>query len=125
MTKARKMLGGIVRLMLIVGALYAALSGIPDAFESYIGEVEVQRAESPEQVRLLFKGSNLYRPNSIYLNGKRIKGVSVERLAYDQCFVELDRSEFQAGQWYRMELGFHKWGIINLLSSPLWMEWTD
>lgn len=125
MTRIRRLFGsGIVRFVLIAGILAFTLSGIPKAFEVYLVEVVVEEAESPDQVRLSAKGANMYRVNSIYLNGNRIKGADVQRLTYDQCYAILDRSLFKEGQWYRIELGFHKWGVINLLSSPVWLEWT-
>lgn len=114
---------GVVCLIVMTVILFYTLSGIPDAYDIYLQEVIVQDAETPDQVMLLAKGANMYRPNSFYLDGKRIEDAVVEKSTYEQCLITVDRTLFQEGKWHRMELGFSKWNILNLLSSPIWIEW--
>lgn len=115
---------GIISLIVMSVILIYTLSGISDAFDVYLEEIIVQESESSDQVILLAKGANMYRPNSLYVDGKRIKDAIVEKSTYEQCFITVDRSLFQQNKWHRIELGFSKWNIIHLLSSPVWLEWV-
>jgi len=117
------MKSGIICLVILLFILVYTLSGIPDAYNIYLEEVIVQKTESSDQVVLLARGANMYRPNSFYLDGKRIQNAIVEKSTYEQCLITVDKSLFQTGKWYRIELGFSKWNLINLLSSPVWIEW--
>ena len=114
----------IVRLLIMSTILFFTLSGIPDAYQIYLQEIIVQEAKSSDQVRLLARGGNMYRPNSFYVDGKRIEDAIVEKSTYEQCFILVDKDVFEEGKWHRMEVGFSKWGLINLLSSPIWLEWV-
>ncbi|MGN0996522.1 MAG: hypothetical protein ACI4PG_06415 [Candidatus Ventricola sp.] len=112
-------------ILAVVLALFLR-DGIQNNYFIPFVEAEIQQAESPEQVVLLAKGGNMLRVNSFYLDGKRVKDCTVEKVTYDQCRVTVDRSAFEHGEgWYELNVGYSIYGLINLTSTPVWIEWKE
>lgn len=100
--------------------------GAQDAYFIPFIEAEIQQAESPDQVVIIAKGGNMLRVNSFYLGGKLVDNCTVEKVTYDRCRVTVDRKVFDRGAtWYELRVGYSKWGLINLTSMPVWIEWTE
>jgi len=110
--------------ILIVMLTFLLAKGVESAYT--IPFMEAQIAEGTMgRIELTAMGGNLLRVNSFYIDGKRVEDCTVEKMTYDQCRVLLDPSAFNKGNtWYELRLGYNKWGFINLLSSPVWIEWT-
>ena len=110
--------------VLVVMLAFLLAKGVESAYT--IPFMEAQIAEGTMgRIELTAMGGNLLRVNSFYIDGKRVEDCTVEKMTYDQCRVLLDPSAFNKGNtWYELRLGYNKWGFINLLSSPVWIEWT-
>lgn len=111
-------------IVLAVMLTFLLVKGVESAYT--IPFMEAQIAEGTMgRIELTATGGNLLRVNSFYIDGKRVEDCTVEKMTYDQCRVLLDPSAFNKGNtWYELRLGYNKWGFINLLSSPVWIEWT-
>ena len=111
-------------IVLVVMLAFLLAKGVESAYT--IPFMEAQIAEGTMgRIELTAMGGNLLRVNSFYIDGKRVEDCTVEKMTYDQCRVLLDPSAFNKGNtWYELRLGYNKWGFINLLSSPVWIEWT-
>ena len=111
-------------IVLVVMLTFLLVKGVESAYT--IPFMEAQIAEGTMgRIELTAMGGNLLRVNSFYIDGKRVEDCTVEKMTYDQCRVLLDPSAFNKGNtWYELRLGSNKWGFINLLSSPVWIEWT-
>lgn len=111
-------------IVLVVMLTFLLVKGVESAYT--IPFMEAQIAEGTMgRIELTAMGGNLLRVNSFYIDGKRVEDCTVEKMTYDQCRVLLDPSAFNKGNtWYELRLGYNKWGFINLLSSPVWIEWT-
>ena len=49
----------------------------------------------------------------------------MEKMTYEKCRVTFEPAAFSEGNtWYELRVGYHMWGFIDLLSSPIWVEWT-
>ena len=95
-------------------------------YDMVLYEIYCQETDESSEVQLVISGSNLLRANSFYLDGKRIKNCKVSRIAYDECHVLVDRKLLgESGSWHRIELAYSKWGILNLLSEPTWLQWQE
>lgn len=114
----------VIRILIIALLLFFTFRSMSDAYNIYLSDVVVENTSSAQQVCLVARGGNMLRANSFYLDGKRIDDAVFERCTYDFCKVTLDRSYFAPGKWHRMEVGFSCWGVLNFLSSPIWVEWT-
>ena len=112
--------------VIVLLALLAFLlgKGTESAYTIYLAEAEI--APGPMgRIEMIATGSNLLRINSFYVGGERIEDCTVEKMTYDQCRVVFDPAVFSEGNtWYEIRVGYHKWGMIDLLSSPIWVEWT-
>ena len=112
----------VLVLLLVLSLLFFV--GLRDTYGIYLAEVEILEGESPEQVVLLAKGGNMLRVNSFYVDGRRIEDCTVEKMTYDRCRVTLSRSALQGEKdWLELQVGFCKWNLIHLTSSPIWIEW--
>ena len=112
--------------ILVLLAMLAFLmpTGIEAAYTYYFLEAEVIPGAAGE-VTVYAKGGNMLRVNSFYVNGERVEDCEIERMTYDTCKIVVDSSVFAKGNtWYELHVGYHKWGFIDLLSSPVWIEWT-
>lgn len=111
-------------IVLVVMLTFLLVKGVESAYT--IPFMEAQIAEGTMgRIELTAMGGNLLRVNNFYIDGKRVEDCTVEKMTYDQCRVLLDPSAFNKGNtWYELRLGYNKWGFINLLSSPVWIEWT-
>ena len=111
-------------IVLAVMLAFLLAKGVESAYT--IPFMEAQIAEGTMgRIELTAMGGNLLRVNSFYIDGKRVEDCTVEKMTYDQCRVLLDPSAFNKDNtWYELRLGYNKWGFINLLSSPVWIEWT-
>ena len=115
-------LAQVLVLLLVLSLLFFV--GLRDTYGIYLTEVEILEGESPEQVVLLAKGGNMLRVNSFYVDGRRVKDCTVEKITYDQCRVTLSRSALKGEKdWIKLQVGFCKWDLIHLTSSPIWIEW--
>lgn len=115
---------GLPQTALLALLLALCLSGMKDAYGIALAGVDVQPAQEPGQVTLVATGMNMLRPNSLYVDGKRVEDCEVARVTYGECRATLNADVFaQAGDWYKLEVGFSKWGIFNLRSNPVWIEW--
>ncbi len=112
----------VAGLMLVLAGL---LSGLGDTYHILLAEATVEKGDTAEQVTLVFTGTNMLRINAFYLDGKQVKDSRVSRITYSQGSAMFDRALLQDGEWYKLEVGFSKWGIINLKSNPIWIEWTE
>ena len=111
-------------LVLAVMLAFLLTKGVEAAYTIPFMEVEIAE-EADGSVVLYAVGGNMLRVNSFYVGGKRIEGCEVNRETYNRCCIKLDTSVFSRGNtWYELRVGYSKWGCIDLLSSPVWIEWT-
>lgn len=115
----------ILHAALLAVLLAALLSGIPDAYSIWLAKGEIRAAEEPGKVTIALEGANLLRVNALYLDDRWIEDSGLSRGTYEVCSVTVDRELLgEPGQWLKIELGCRKWGVINLKSTPIWIEWT-
>ena len=115
----------LVPVIVLAAMLFFLLAkGMESAYTITLWEGKIAPAPSG-QVEMLLSGGNLLRINSFYIGGERIEDCAVEKMTYDTCRITFDPAAFSEGNtWYEIRVGYHKWGFIDLLSSPIWVEWT-
>lgn len=115
----------LVPVIILAAMLFFLLAkGMESAYTITLWEGETASAPAG-QVEMLLSGGNLLRINSFYIGGERIEDCAVEKMTYDTCRITFDPAAFSEGNtWYEIRVGYHKWGFIDLLSSPIWVEWT-
>lgn len=112
----------VLALLIVLALLFSA--GVRDTYGIYLTEAEILEGESSDQIVLLAKGSNMLRVNSFYVDGRRVKDCTVEKITYNQCRVTLSRSALKGEKdWIKLQVGFCKWNLLHLTSSPIWIEW--
>lgn len=117
---------GIPAFLFMCVLLLLLVMPVKKIYDMVLYEIYCQETDESSEVQLVISGSNLLRANSFYLDGKRIKNCKVSRIAYDECHVLVDRKLLgESGSWHRIELAYSKWGILNLLSEPTWLQWQE
>lgn len=116
--------GLLQALVLLLVFVLLLCAGIHAGYGIYLAEVEILEGDTPDQIVLLAKGSNMLRVNSFYIDGKRVKDCTVEKVTYDQSRVTLSRSAMKGEKdWLKLQVGFCKWDLLHLTSSSIWIEW--
>ena len=111
-------------IVLIVMITFLMIKGVESAYTIQLWKEEMEVNPTGEIVMLAY-GGDMFRVNSFYVDGKRVKHCNVETINYNSCRITVDSSVFYEGNaWYELRVGYNKWGFINLLSSPIWVEWT-
>lgn len=116
----------VIPLILLIVMLAVLIDkGVESAYEICFTDVQIEEGQSSDEVVLIVNGGNLLRVNSLYIDGERVKGCVLPKMTYGQTRATLDKSAFAKGNtWYELRVGRHKWGFIDLLSPPVWIEWT-
>ena len=116
---------GIISLALLVLLTAVSFVRLPQVFGMWVSNVRIgQSTKSEWDLRLAIDGANLLRANSFYLDGKRIDDCLVSRVTYDRCDVFVNQELFgNDGGWHKIELGFSKGPLLNLVGDPTWIEW--
>ena len=114
---------GWISLLLITGILVLMFMPVADVYDIVLTEADIQDNHG-DGVLIVAKGANLLRVNSFYLDDERIEDCIVSRVTYEECHILVDRGILgEFGTWHKLELGFSWGGILNLIGSPIWIEW--
>jgi len=116
---------GVVPVIVLAAILaFLLMRGVESAYTISLWEAEM--ASLPEgRMEMTVTGGNLLRVNSFYVAGKRVEDCAVEKMTYEKCRIVFDADVFSKGNtWYEIRVGYNKWGLFDLLSSPVWVEWT-
>ena len=114
---------GVLQAVVLAVLLALCLSRIPGVYTMALIGVEIQPAQEPGQATVSFSGLDLQRANTLYIDGKPVGDCRTERINYGEYRVTLPCSGLNEGEWYRLELGHACWGLIRLMSNPVWIEW--
>ncbi|MBQ2835088.1 MAG: hypothetical protein IJE71_10845 [Clostridia bacterium] len=110
--------------ILIVMLAFLMVKGTKSAYKITLWEPEMTLTQTG-QIEMVVTGGNLLRINSFYVDGERIEDCTVGKMNYNQCRVVFDPSVFsEENTWHEIRVGYNKWGVIDLLSTPIWVEWT-
>lgn len=117
---------GLISLCVLMALLIVLFRPAKDTYQVILSEVQINEGRAEDEVILVFRGGNLLRVNSFFLDGKRIEDCSVSKVTHEECHVYAKAGLFgQNGSWHKLELGYEKWGLVKMRSTPLWIEWKN
>lgn len=114
---------GVIRLGALLILFCALAFRVADAYEILLADVRIEEAGTPEQVKIVGIGANLFRPNCLYVNDVRLEGVPIEKISYEECEAIVNRDVLNQPGWYKIELACSSWGVMSIKSTPVWIEW--
>ena len=115
---------GLISLILMMALIMYVFTPLQRIYDVWLEDVVFEEMTDSNELLIVAKGGNMLRANSFYLDDRRIDECQVSRITYEEARIAVSRDVFgDVGDWHKIQLGYSKWGILNLIGSPIWIEW--
>lgn len=120
---------GVIQLALMALLLVFSLSWLPHIISPdmtiWLDRLELVETNEPGQVELAAHGGNMFRVNTLLLNGKRADLLKVYWISYEECRFVLDEEEFAREQWTTAQVEKRYNLLTRLVSNEIGVSFAQ